>query len=187
MLYLVPLLQGAEVLFITFRFVCHSGVLIFHSTETIKDITEFSNVSYDSIYKYVGDNHYIFFQKWQEFGRHFPIHSYGDIFYFASATAPAYVYLSKKRQTQALLVILQSGTLCVVVFTTHTAALQNQIGAVMHRTCIWWNLWVIFCLINQEMCQSQILTQRMSLKTGVWQKRVKSNVFMKNECTNLTS
>ena len=75
--------------------------------------------------------------------------------------------------SQALLVILKSGTLCVVVFTTHTAALQNLIGPVTHRTGIWWNLWVIFSPISLEMCQSQILTQRMSpsLKTGVWRER----------------
>ena len=40
------------------------------------------------------------------------------------------------------------------VFTTHTAALQNQIGTVTHQTCIWWNLWVIFSPISLEMCQS---------------------------------
>ena len=31
-----------------------------------------------------------FFQILQEFGRHFLIHSYGDIFNFGSATAPAH-------------------------------------------------------------------------------------------------
>ena len=46
----------------------------------------------------------------------------------------------------------------------------------------------LFSLISPEVCQSQILTQRMSpsLKTGVWWKRAENNIFVKNGCTNLT-
>ena len=51
-----------------------------------KDITEFSNVCYSIR---------VCFQKWQEFGRRFPIHSNGDIFNFGSVTAPAYVQPEK--------------------------------------------------------------------------------------------
>ena len=51
----------------------------------------FGNVSCYSLHKYFGDNQYAFFKTHnsQEFGRRFPIHSYGDIFNFGSATDPA--------------------------------------------------------------------------------------------------
>ena len=55
-----------------------------------KDITEFSNVSCDSIYKYFANIHYISFKNRRSLGGIFPILSYGDIFNFGSATALAY-------------------------------------------------------------------------------------------------
>ena len=42
-------------------FVSRSAAVIFHSPEIKNDITDFSNVSCYSIYKYFGDNHYIFY------------------------------------------------------------------------------------------------------------------------------
>ena len=42
-------------------------------------------------------------------------------------------------------------------------AVQNRIGVLTQRTRTWWNLWVIFSRISQVVCQSQILTVRMSL------------------------
>ena len=65
---------------------------------------------------------------------------------------------SQKRNTSSSS-NLRSGTFPVVVFTAHTAALQNRIRAVKHWTRIWWNLWVIFSSISLEICQSQILSQ----------------------------
>ena len=55
-------------------FVSRSGVLIFHSTviKKKKDITEFSNVSCDSIYKYFVDKHYISFNNGRSLGGTFP-------------------------------------------------------------------------------------------------------------------
>ena len=75
-------------------FVSRSSAHIFHSTEIKKTslssamspVTQYINILTVTIH---------FFQKSQEFRRHFPIHSYVDIVIFGSATAPAYVQQEK--------------------------------------------------------------------------------------------